>query len=193
MPNLAVLVSGGGTNLQAIIDAIATKGLDCQISSVIADRNCFALERAQRANIPHELLDRKLYAAKLSSAIDSCLKDSCDLVVLAGFLSILDSDFIAKWQGKIINLHPSLLPKHGGAGMWGLRVHQAVIAAGDRQSGCSVHYVNNQIDGGEIILQAKLVVDLEDTALSLQQKVQTLESNALITAIRQVLHLPCNV
>ena len=105
---------------------------------------------------------------------------------MAGFLSILNHDFIAKWQNKIINIHPSLLPKHGGAGMWGLRVHQSVIAARDSESGCSVHYVDGGIDSGGVIAQSHLQLLANETAESLQKRVIQLEHNLLVDVIEQL-------
>lgn len=187
MYKLAVLVSGGGTNLQAIIDAVDTKNLNCQIVAVIADRECFGLERGKLAQIPTFLVNRKEYSHQLSQEIDKLLPEDCDLIVLAGFLSILNHDFIAKWNNKIINIHPSLLPKHGGAGMWGLKVHQAVIDSGDSESGCSVHYVDGGIDSGGVIAQSRLQLSLDDTAESLQKKVIQLEHKLLVDVIAKLL------
>ena len=186
MYKLAVFVSGGGTNLQSIIDAVANKRLNCQIVAVVADRDCFGLERGKIAKIPTFLVNRKEHLLQLSQEIDKLLPEDCDLIVLAGFLSILNHDFIAKWQNKIINIHPSLLPKHGGAGMWGLRVHQSVIAARDSESGCSVHYVDGGIDSGGVIAQSHLQLLANETAESLQKRVIQLEHNLLVDVIEQL-------
>ena len=186
MYKLAVLVSGGGTNLQAIIDAVANKRLNCQIVAVVADRDCFGLERGRIAKIPTFLVNRKEHPLQLSQEIDKLLPEDCDLIVLAGFLSILNHDFIAKWQNKIINIHPSLLPKHGGPGMWGLRVHQSVIAARDSESGCSVHYVDGGIDSGGVIAQSHLQLLANETAESLQKRVIQLEHKLLVDVIEQL-------
>lgn len=187
MPKLVVLVSGGGTNLQAIIDAVQQKVIDAELIAVIADRECFGLERARLAHIPAYLVDRKLYRPELSQKISELIPDDCDLIVLAGFLSILNQQFIQRFEGKIINIHPSLLPKHGGAGMWGLKVHQAAIAAGDTESGCSIHFVSEEVDGGAIIAQAKVAIDVDDTAESLQSKVLAFEHKLLVSVIQRLL------
>lgn len=187
MPKLVVLVSGGGTNLQAIIDAVQHKVIDAELIAVIADRECFGLERARLAHIPAHLVDRKLYRPELSQKISELIPDDCDLIVLAGFLSILNQQFIQRFEGKIINIHPSLLPKHGGAGMWGLKVHQAAIAAGDTESGCSIHFVSEEVDGGAIIAQAKVAIDVDDTAESLQSKVLAFEHKLLVSVIQRLL------
>ena len=189
MPKLAILVSGNGSNLQAIIDAIAAGHLACQISVVIADRECYALARAKAAGVAHYLIERKIYRSDVFAEINKYVAADCDLIILAGFLSILDSDFIRRWPQRIINLHPSLLPKFGGAGMWGLNVHRAVIAAAETISGCSIHYVTPEIDGGEIIMQKTVAVSPHDTAESLQQKVQRLEAATLVAVIKQLLNL----
>lgn len=186
MLQIAVLVSGGGTNLQAIIDAISTQELPAQITSVIADRECYGLTRAATAGISTHLVDRKIAKSNLSREINALIPYSCDLIVLAGFLSILDSEFINNWQGKIINIHPSLLPKHGGAGMWGMNVHKAVVAAGDIQSGCTVHYVTEEIDGGDIILQTIVDVFPSDTPEDVQKRVLVVEHGTLVNAIKGV-------
>ncbi len=184
MLKLAVLVSGGGSNLQAIIEAINQQSLFATIVTVIADRPCYGIERAKAVNIPTYLADRKISRQNLSSKIAEFIPEDCDLIVLAGFLSILNQNFIQRFNGKIINIHPSLLPKHGGAGMWGLKAHQAVLDAGDTESGCSVHFVTEEIDGGKVILQTKVDVLPNDTANDLQQRVLNVEYPTLIATIK---------
>ena len=123
---IAVLVSGSGSNLQAIIDSIENEELDCEISYVIADRPCYALKRAEKHKIKNIMTDRKLLGEKLSDEIDKILENNNEktsYIILAGYLSILSEKFIRKWEKKIINIHPSLLPKYGGKGMYGLKVH----------------------------------------------------------------------
>lgn len=187
MPKLVVLVSGGGSNLQAILDAVATGEIKSQVAAVIADRDCYGLERARQAGIPAYLLDRKLHRSNLSEQITQLIPMDCDLIVLAGFLSILNSTFIQKWSNKIINIHPSLLPRHGGSGMWGLKVHQAALDAGDSESGCTVHYVSEEIDGGAIIAQQAVAISSDDSAESLQQKVLHFEHQLLVSVIAKLL------
>ncbi len=184
MLKLVVLVSGGGTNLQTIINAITNEQLDASIECVIADRDCYGLERAKLANIPTALVDRKLHKSNLSTELLKCIPEDCGLIIMAGFLSILDSQFIHKWQNKIINIHPSLLPKFGGAGMWGMNVHKAVIEAGEVKSGCTVHFVTEEVDSGKIILQTAVDVLTTDTPEELQKRVQSIESDTLIGAIK---------
>ncbi len=181
--NLAVLVSGGGTNLRRIIDAIDSGELkNTNIQLVIADRDCYAIERALDKDLTVFLLER---GKNLSKEIDELLseKKNIDLIVLAGFLSILSADFCTKWGRKMINIHPALLPKFGGKGMYGAKVHQAVLDAGETESGATVHFVTPEVDEGEIIVQGKFPVDKGDTVADLQKKVMKVEQKILIEAI----------
>lgn len=189
--NIAVLVSGGGTNLQRIIEAIDSGELqNTQICMVIADRNCYAIERALDKDLTTYLLERN---KNLSAEIDDLLSsENIDLIVLAGFLSILSADFCEKWKGKIINIHPSLLPKFGGKGMYGAKVHQAVLDAGETESGATVHYVTPEVDEGDIILQGTFLVEKGDTVANLQKKVMQTEQKILIEAINKISSLSKN-
>ncbi len=186
MLNIAVLVSGGGSNFQSIIDNIKTGELNCKIQCVIADRECYGLERANKNDIKTYLLDRKTLKKNLSSEIDTLLSGKVDLIVLAGFLSILDSEFTKKWSKKIINIHPSLLPKFGGPGMYGIKIHKAVIESGEKESGCTVHYVDAGVDTGEIIYQEKVAVLSDDTPETLQKRVLEIEHRLLPQAIKDI-------
>lgn len=187
MFKIAVLVSGGGTNLQEIIDNIENKRLNCKIEYIIADRDCYSLERGRKYNIKSVLLDKKEYGNKLSNEINKVLENKVDLIVLAGYLSIIDKDFISDWNNKIINIHPSLLPKYGGKGMYGMKVHEAVIANKENKSGCTVHFVDVDIDTGKILLQRKVDVSNNETPESLQKKVLKEEHQLLIEAIEKVI------
>ena len=187
MVKIAVLVSGGGTNLQEIIDNIENKRLNCKIEYIIADRDCYSLERGRKYNIKSILLDKKEYGNKLSNEINKVLENKVDLIVLAGYLSIIDKDFISNWNNKIINIHPSLLPKYGGKGMYGMKVHEAVIANKEKKSGCTVHFVDVDIDTGKILLQRKVDVSNNETPESLQKKVLKEEHQLLIEAIEKVI------
>lgn len=187
MFKIAVLVSGGGTNLQEIIDNIENKRLNCKIEYIIADRDCYSLERGRKYNIKSVLLDKKEYGKKLSNEINKVLENKVDLIVLAGYLSIVDKDFISDWNNKIINIHPSLLPKYGGKGMYGMNVHEAVIANKEKKSGCTVHFVDVDIDTGKILLQREVDVSNNETPESLQKKVLKEEHQLLIEAIEKVI------
>lgn len=187
---IAVLVSGGGSNLQSIINNIEQGNLNCEISYVIADRECYGLERAEKHGIKNVLLDRKVLKEKLSDEISNVLEnddEKTDYIVLAGYLSILSPEFIKKWSRKIINIHPSLLPKFGGKGMYGMNVHRAVIEAKETESGCTIHFVDTGVDTGEIILQIKVPVLTDDTPEVLQKRVLEKEHVLLIEGIKKLL------
>lgn len=186
MKNIVILASGSGSNLQRIINCIDNGEIsDAKINLVIADRDCYALERAKNHNIPYQLIKR---GKDFSENLEKILPENTDLIVLAGFLSILKKDFCEKFQGKIINIHPSLLPKFGGKGMWGHHVHEAVITAGEKESGATVHFVTSGIDEGEIILQGKFEIDEKDTAETLAEKVHHVEYEIFPKAIDKVLN-----
>ena len=152
---------------------------------VVADRDCYALERAKNRNIPFQFIKR---GKEFSENLDKILPENTDLIVLAGFLSILKSEFCEKYKGKIINIHPALLPKFGGKGMWGHHVHEAVIAAQEKESGATVHFVTSGIDEGEIILQGKFKLDENETPETLAQKVHQIEYEIFPKAIDLVLN-----
>ena len=186
MKNITVLVSGSGSNLQRIIDCIDNGEIpNAKINLVVADRDCYALERAKNHNIPFQLIKR---GKEFSENLEKILPENTDLIVLAGFLSILKSEFCEKYKGKIINIHPALLPKFGGKGMWGHHVHNAVIEAGEKESGATVHFVTSGIDEGEIILQGKFDVEENDSAETLAQKVHQVEYDIFPKAIDWVLN-----
>ncbi len=176
MLNIAVLVSGGGTNLQAIIDAIDNgKITNGKIALVLSSKEgVFAIERAKKHNIPYLVIERKEYKDNLefSKEILKALSTfKIDLVVLAGFLSILSNELIEKYKNKIINVHPALIPAFCGDGFYGLKVHQKVLEYGAKVTGATVHFVNNITDGGEIILQKAVYINEDDTPETLQKRV----------------------
>ena len=186
---IAVLVSGSGSNLQSIIDNVENGNLNCEITYVIADRECHGLQRAEKHGIETLLLDRKIIDNKLANEIIDSTLERCktDYIVLAGYLSILTEKFIKKWDKRVINIHPSLLPKFGGKGMYGIKIHEAVIKAGEKESGCTVHFVTNEIDAGEIITNVKVPVLEDDTPETLQKRVLEQEHKLLIKGIKKIL------
>ncbi|GEJ47293.1 phosphoribosylglycinamide formyltransferase [Chryseobacterium sp. ON_d1] len=185
MKNIVVLVSGSGTNLQRIIDTIDSGEIrNAKVTLVVADRECFGLERAKNHNIENILIPR---GKNFSSELAKVIPQDTDLIVLAGFLSILKPEFCENWNGKIINIHPALLPKFGGKGMWGMNVHNAVIEAKEVESGATVHFVTPGIDEGEAILQKSFEVTPEDTPETLAQKVHQIEYEIFPEAINKVL------
>ncbi|MBQ8818588.1 MAG: phosphoribosylglycinamide formyltransferase [Clostridia bacterium] len=173
---IAVFVSGGGTNLQALIDAekqgIIKSG---KLSLVISNNaNAYAITRAELAGIPSAIVTKKEYGTQqaFENKIIEILEEyGIDLIVLAGFMSILSAEFTSKYPKRIINVHPSLIPSFCGKGFYGLRVHEAALAYGVKVTGATVHYVNEIPDGGEIILQKSVSVKRNETPESLQQKV----------------------
>ena len=176
--HIAVFVSGTGTTLQALLDRQQTSHY--RVSLVVANRECGALERASRTGVPTLLsrdwedINRHLQAANV------------ELIVLAGYLAIIPNEVCEQWAGRLINTLPSLLPKFGGKGMYGLRVHEAVIAAGEKESGCTVHYVSTTVDGGDIIAQTRVPVLMDDTPATLAARVQAAERNLLPKVVEQL-------
>ena len=176
MVRVAVLVSGGGTNLQAIIDAKAAGKIpSAELALVLASNDkAYALERAAKAGIPSEVLrkakgeDPTLYGERL---LEVLRKHSIDLVVLAGFLTILPENVIRAYDHRILNVHPSLIPSFCGDGFYGLRVHEAALAKGVKVTGATIHFVNEITDGGDIIAQKAVEVLPDDTPETLQKRV----------------------
>ena len=173
---IAVLVSGGGTNLQALMDAQAAGQLPHgQIALVLSsNENAYALTRAANAGIPARAVSARQCGgqAAFESALSALLAEyEIDLIVLAGFLTILSADFTVRWPSRILNVHPSLIPAFCGEGMYGLRVHRAALAAGVKVAGATVHFVNEVPDGGRILLQKAVDVLPDDTPETLQRRV----------------------
>ena len=174
--NIAVLVSGGGTNLQALLDAQAAGQIPSgRIVLVLSSRaGVGALDRAARAGIPHAVYDPRDYAdrAAWERAMRAALASAgAELLILAGFLSILSADFVAAYPRRILNVHPSLIPAFCGEGYYGLRVHQAALSRGVKVTGATVHYVNEIPDGGEILFQKPVEVRPDDTPEGLRRRV----------------------
>ncbi|HED65490.1 MAG TPA: phosphoribosylglycinamide formyltransferase [Planctomycetes bacterium] len=186
---IAVLVSGGGRSLENLAECIARGELDARIALVLADRpGTGAFERAERLGLSTHLVDRRAFdgAAAFSRAVFGALDASgARLACLAGFLRLLRIP--PAWSGRVINIHPSLLPAYGGKGFYGHHVHEAVLAAGEKESGCTVHFVDDQFDHGEPILQRRVPVLPGDTAETLAARVFEEEKRALPEAIRLVL------
>ena len=176
MLRIAVLVSGGGTNLQAIIDAIADgKITNTEIATVISNnKNAYALERAAKAGIPNRCISPKDYEdrAQFHEALLAVLDEAqVDLIVLAGFLVVIPEMMIQKYRNRIINIHPSLIPSFCGTGYYGLKVHEAALARGVKVVGATVHFVDEGTDTGPIILQKAVEVQNGDTPEVLQRRV----------------------
>ena len=173
---IAVLVSGGGTNLQAIIDAIASgKITNTEIALVISNKEgAYALKRAEQAGIKGTVISPKQYADKEAYSQDmiKTIKDAgCELIVLAGFLVVLPESFVNAFEGRIINIHPSLIPSFCGDGFYGLKVHEKALERGVKVTGATVHYVDSGTDTGPIIDQRAVYIKADDTPETLQRRV----------------------
>ncbi len=179
---VVVLISGSGTNLQAIIDACRAGRIDARVAAVISNRaDAFGLERAARADIPARVVDSTGHASRVS--YDAELADRIeafqpDLVVLAGFMRILGPAFVRRYWGKMLNIHPSLLPKYRG-----LDTYRRVLEAGDSHHGTSVHYVTEELDGGPVVAQARVAVRPDDDEAALSARVQAAEHKLYPTVI----------
>ena len=199
---IAVLVSGGGTNLQALIDEESRLGENCpyHIALVVSStKNAYAIERSEKANIHTEIaspfsvmgkevaqnasIEEKRLAVS-NKVLELCKNHKIDAIVLAGFLTVLSGKIVDDFSGKIINLHPALLPKFGGVGMWGQNVHEAVLAAGETESGCTVHLVDAGCDTGKILLQRKVPVLPGDTPESLYARIAPFEHEAMVEGVK---------
>lgn len=184
MFKIAVLASGGGTNLQSIIDSIDNGKLNCKIEMVIGSKEgIFAIERAKLKGIKTYIVSKKEYGDKTSDKILELTKGKVDLIVLAGYLSILEGDILKEFKDRIINIHPSLIPSFCGPRMYGLKVHEAVVNSGVKYTGCTVHFVNEEVDRGAILLQEVVPVYYEDTKEILQKRVLEKEHILLPKAI----------
>ena len=178
--HIAVFASGTGTTLQALVDQQTAYGY--HVALVVTNRECQAQERAQAAGIPS-------LVTKDWCEIDKALADyQIQLIVLAGYLAIIPEWICTQWAQRIINIHPSLLPRHGGKGMYGIRVQEAVLVSGDTLAGCTVHYVSAEVDGGHIIAQATIDVLPNDTPQTLSQRVQEQEKLLLPRTIKTILY-----
>ena len=185
MIRLGVLGSTNGTDLQAILDAVSAGELDADVAVVISNRTgAYILERAEINNVSAFFISHKgKKREEFDGEITAVLKEhSVDLVLLIGFMRILSPEFCRVWQDRILNVHPSLLPKY--AGSMDINVHEEVLKNKDTETGCTIHFVNEVVDAGPILIQKKCNVDPDDTVDSLKTKVQTLEGEAFIEAIK---------
>jgi len=185
MVNITVLVSGGGTNLQAILDAQARGDIHNGRVSVVVSSNdkAYALERAKQAGVPGVVRRKKDYAsgAEYCRALAQFLQEQdIGLIVLAGFMTVLDEEFCKNFENRIINVHPSLIPSFCGDGFYGLHVHEAALAKGVKVTGATVHFVNAITDGGPIIAQKAVAVEPDDTPEILQKRVMAQAEHILL-------------
>lgn len=187
---IAVLVSGSGSNLQAIIDAIESHDLDAEIKVVVSNRkNAFGLERAKKHHIKTAYIgvgNYKDISVRHKALLDLLVSEEVDLIVLAGYLSILSPKIIKQFEKRIINIHPSLIPKYCGEGFYGEHVHEAVILNQEKESGATTHFVDEGVDTGEIIRQERVSVLKGDTAKTLAARILEIEHQLLVSTIKAI-------
>jgi len=185
---IAVMISGGGTNLQALIDKIHNKNVGGEIVLVVSNKeDAYGLTRAKNSDIKATITNRKQYESvlKYEEALINILEEAnVDLVVLAGYLAFIPIEVIKKYKNRIINIHPSLIPSFCGKGFYGDKVHQEVINRGVKLTGATVHFVNEEMDGGPIIIQKQVNVEFSDTVQSVKSKVLDIEHEILPLAVR---------
>lgn len=173
MKNIVLLASGSGSNAENIISYLRDKNLSCRFHIITNKKDAFVLERAKKLGVPAEIFTKRdNEEGRLSERIKELHPD---LIVLAGYLLLFPSDIVASYPDKIVNVHPALLPKFGGKGMYGNFVHEAVVAGKETETGITIHYVSEHYDEGAIIFQAAVKVDPDDTAADVAQKVHQLE------------------
>lgn len=188
MKKLVIFASGSGSNFQAIIDGIENGEINAQISGLISDRIASGASiRAKNHQIPFLEVTKKNPDQFLNIVSEQLAQWEPDLIVLAGFLRKVPDEIVNRYSGKIINIHPSLLPKYGGKGFYGLRVHEAVLESGDLITGCTVHFVNEEYDRGDIIMQQRVDVLENDTPEELAARVLKAEHQLLPAVINKLL------
>ena len=187
MIKIAILISGRGSNMVSLVNAVERKNLDCKVACVIANKKSAGLALAKENNIPTKLINQFDYENKFDHELALILElesHNPDWILLAGYMAILSSNFVEKFAGKIINIHPSLLPKYKG-----LNTHQRVLNNKEKYSGCTVHFVNARLDSGKIILQKKVKILKKDTETSLAKKILVQEHKLYPKAILKVFNL----
>jgi phosphoribosylglycinamide formyltransferase-1 len=186
MKRIAIFASGSGTNAQRIIEHFKDNA-DIEVSLVLTNNSkAFVLERAAKLKVPSFVFDRNLFYES-NQVHDILTEIGVDFIVLAGFLWLIPANILQSWPGRIVNIHPALLPKFGGKGMYGDRVHQAVIEAGEKETGISIHYVNEKYDEGEIIFQEKFEVLPGDTPETIAGRIHELEHKHFPIVIEELL------
>jgi phosphoribosylglycinamide formyltransferase-1 len=191
MVKLAVFASGGGTNFQALIDAVNAGQIEASIELLVYDREkAYAKDRALANGIHTEYIGKKRFEDRQNQAaflVKTLEEFKIDGIILAGFLGIVQLEVVKAYRNRIVNIHPSLIPKYCGKGFYGLKVHEAVIEAGDNMTGVTVHYVDEGIDTGKIIAQEKVAVIKEDTAETLQGRVLKVEHQLLVRTVQSLI------
>lgn len=187
-PNIVVFASGSGSNFQSIIDAVQKQEISASITGLITNNpNAFAIERAKKAGISALVVSEK-YFSTYEDYVSNLLKQvaffHADILVLAGYMRKIPVELIARFEGKILNIHPALLPKFGGKGMYGMNVHKAVLEANETESGCTVHLVTENYDEGPILGQTKVPVYFDDTPELLQKRVLEQEHKLYVEVLK---------
>lgn len=187
---IAVLASTNGTNLQVIIDQIQSGELPVELVVVGSNKECFALKRSKEQGLETIFIDQKMYK-KQRQAFDQAMLDALapynvDLIVLVGYMRVITPLFIASYSERILNIHPSLIPKYCGKGMYGNKVHEAVLSNNETETGMTIHYVDEGVDTGKILCQKSVSIDDSDTVETLKQKVQALEKEWYPKIIKQL-------
>ena len=189
--SLGILASHGGTNLQAIIDACETGSIDAHVAVVVSNNSkSYSLQRARSSGIPAFHLSSQTHSKKrdLDLAIAGILKKyKVDLIILAGYMKRIGPIVLKAFHNRVINSHPALLPKYGGKGMYGMRVHEAIITNKEKESGITIHFVNEHYDEGEHIFQAKTIIETHDSPESLASKINELEHHHFPLVIEKLL------
>jgi phosphoribosylglycinamide formyltransferase 1 len=188
MKNIAVFASGGGSNADKICEYFSTSK-EISVSLCISNRQESNLKKISKSYNINYLFIEKDQQNNSDFLLKKLNENKINFIVLAGYLKKIPVDIVSVYKNKIINIHPSLLPKHGGKGMYGLNVHSAVLNAKDKTSGITIHYVNNDYDKGKVLFQASLAVELNDSAISLSQKIQELEHQHYASTIEKTILL----
>ena len=187
MKKIAIFASGSGSNAQNIAEYFADKEQVKIVLILTNSKNAYVIERAKKLKIPVVIFNRKDFY-ETNNVLNKLISSQIDLIVLAGFLWLIPDNLIKSFPQKIINIHPALLPKYGGKGMYGMKVHAAVKESGDKKSGITIHYVNNVYDEGEIIFQKTVIIEPDDTPNSIANKIHTLEYANFPKVIEQLLN-----
>lgn len=188
MKNIAIFASGSGSNAQAIIEYFKNKNIFPVKLILTNNANAFVLERAKKFNIPSVVFTRDDFYAS-ENVLESLANHQIDFIVLAGFLWLVPQNILQRYNNKVVNIHPALLPKYGGKGMYGMKVHEAVVANNETETGITIHYVNEIYDNGKIILQAACAVLPADTPEMVAEKVHVLEHKYFPKAVEDALML----
>ena len=186
MKNIAIFASGSGTNAETIIQYFSSND-SVSVSRIFCNNaKAYVLTRAKNLNVPALVFNKKMFYDS-DIVYDQLKNDKTDLIVLAGFLWLVPVNILKEYKNKIINIHPALLPKYGGKGMYGSKVHEAVLIAGEKESGITIHFVNEKYDEGKIVFQAKCAIDTSDTPDSLAAKIHKLEHKHYPPVIENIL------